>query len=333
MFNTFFCSVYSTNPVQLQDKIKGKFCDKFKLFCQLFLNFEKYTFEICTLFIFIPLCEEFYLKKHILWIAVLSRCHDAIKILEADEKKFEGPLQLRKSSRVQSTEEKYKSPLLKLVEAKIAFTEIPSKEKNKTVFSDRLNKLLNNIGLLQDSVEIEDDNECVIINSYVHTGTSPPHPPHLSRKTNKKDEPYRVHNDNYLAKMIQTDPVKCDECEKRTKIGSKTVGCQTGELMTYSVSTQVADDDFGNKVHKNQSLAALTPAQLLAQNASSSKRYPEADDFDIYPSKTPFVRTGFDYPRTGERFPERSWDDLQYQGMRGRGPPNYNFDGNRYGYY
>lgn len=253
----------------------------------------------------------------------------------------------------ESVEEKYKSPLVKLSEAKIAFTEIPSKEKNKSAFTMHLNNLLRGIGLLNEVVEVDDDPE-PIISSYVPKGTSPPPPPHISRqRPNRNEETVRIHNDNRLAKMVQTDPMpKCVDCEKRRKTLHKTTGSQTGELMTYSVSTQVTEDDFVSKMPKNQSLASLTPAQLLAQNAasSSSKRYAEPDDFDIYPSKAPFNRNNFDYARAAESYSSSSGtlnprylsqerdreeppSSLMYSGARGRGGLN-NFDtGSRYSNY
>lgn len=287
-----------------------------------------------------------------MWIAVLSRCHDAIKILESHEKKFQGRFQLRRVSKPQpTTEEKYKSPLVKSAETKISFTEIPSKEKNKSAFTIHLNNLLRDIGLLNEVVEVIDDPE-PIISSFVPRGTSPPPAPNISRqKQNQKryeEPPVRIYSDKHLTKMVQTDPVpKCIDCEKRKKILHKTTSSQTGEMMTYSVSTQVTEDELVQKIPKNQSLAALTPAQLLAQNAgSSSKRYNDNDDFDIYPSNVPFNRSGFDYARAAESFnsssntlrflpPDRERDrDESHSGGRGRGPPNTGFDiGPRYSYY
>lgn len=294
-----------------------------------------------------------------MWIAVLSRCHDAIKILESVEKKFQGPLQLRKTVKQPSTEDKYKSPLVRTAEAKISFTEIPTKDKSKTTFTSHLNNLLQEVGLLNEAVELDDDPEPVI-SSFLPKGTSPPPPPHISRQRHSKrydEPPVRIHNDNRLAKMVQTEPMpKCIDCEKRRKISYKTSGCQTGEMMTYSVSTQVTEDEFVARIPKNQSLASLTPAQLLAQNASSSslKRYTDSDEFDIYPAKN-FNRGSFDYARAAESFNnssgmmgtrylpsdrDRIRDDslapnsAQYLGARGRGPPGSSYDlGSRYSYY
>lgn len=289
---------------------------------------------------------------------MLSRCHDAIKILETGEKKFQGRLHIRKTVRPLVTEDKNRSPLLKMSEVKIPFTEIPNKEKNKSAFSNYLNNLLQDIGLLNEVVDVDNDAE-PIISSFVPKGTSPPPPPHISRQKQGQRFPEqsgRIYSEYHLSKMVQTDAVpKCTDCEKRKKLIYKTTGCQTGELMTYSVSTQVTEDEFVSKIPKNQSLASLTPAQLLAQNASSasSKRYSDADEFDIYPSKNPYSRGGFDYARTTESFnnsgsmlntrympSDRDRDESmhpnnsQYQGARGRGPPNSNFDtGSRYGYY
>lgn len=284
-----------------------------------------------------------------MWLAVLARCHDAIKILESNEKRFQGPFRLRKVVKPQSTEEKYKSPLVKMSEPKIAFSEIPTKDNNKSAFSKQLNDLLQDIGLLNEAVELDDDPE-PSLSSNVPKGTSPPPPPHISIR--KDEPPFRNYTvNNRLQKMVQTDPLpKCADCEKRKKIVYKTNECQTGELMTYSISTQVSEDDFSHKLPKKQSLASLTPAQLLAQNAasSSSKRYIDSDDFDIYPSKTPFYRAGYDYSRgsdgfgnsrytTSDRdreFRDENPNSAQYQGARGRGSSNNNFEvGHRYGYY
>lgn len=292
------------------------------------------------------------LTKRISWIAVLSRCHDAIKILEAGEKKFQGRLQIRKSIKPQSTVDKFKSPLVKASETKLSFTEIPSKENNKSAFSTHLNNLLQDIGLLNEAVDLDDDPE-PIISSFVPKGTSPPPPPHITRQRHvkKKEESiYRIHDDTRLAKMVQTDPMpKCVECERRKKVAHKAVGLQTGDMMTYSVSTQVTEDELIGRIVKNQSLASLTPAQLLAQNASSSsssKRFVDNDNFDIYPPKaSSYNRNSYDYARAAESFsnsggnlgrflpPDRERDE-PHLGARGRGPPNTGFDlGPRYSYY
>lgn len=281
---------------------------------------------------------------------MLSRCHDAIKILESEEKKFQGPLKLRKSSKQQTSHEKFKSPLVKSAEARISFTEIPRKPDHKSAFTTHLNNLLQGVGLLDEVVELDDDPE-PIISSYLPKGTSPPPPPHISRKRQPRNEDNfaRIHVDNRLSKMIQTEPLpKCADCEKRRKIVHKSEGCQTGELMTYSVSTQVTEDDFVTKIPKNQSLASLTPAQLLAQDAPSSKRYND-DNFDSYSSKSLYRGGTFDYARAAESYgssgsllnsrflpPDRDRNEpsnsLLFQGPRGRGPPN-NFDtGSRYNY-
>lgn len=319
-----------------------------------FLKQKARSFPFLKLFLIIKPVFKIEIKNNIVWIAVLSRCHDAIKILESDEKKFHGRLQIRKTMVQESTEEKYKSPLVKLSEAKIAFTEIPSKEKNKSAFTMHLNNLLRGIGLLNEVVEVDDDPE-PIISSHVPKSTSPPPPPHISRQRQKRnDENVRIHNENRLAKMVQTDPMpKCLDCEKRRKIINKTTGSQTGELMTYSVSTQVTEDDFVSRIPKNQSLAALTPAQLLAQTAASSvasKRYAEPDDFDIYPPKSQFNRNSFDYARAAESYNsssgtlnprflpserdrEEQLSNSMFPGARGRGTLN-NFDsGSRYSSY
>ncbi|KAG5881267.1 hypothetical protein JTB14_003738 [Gonioctena quinquepunctata] len=231
-------------------------------------------------------------------IKVISRCQDAIKILGNSEKKFTGPLVVRKSEKPKTLQEKFKSPLMKFLQLRIPFTDIPKKDQQRSAFTNYINYLLQTIGLMNEIV-VEIDDQDAPSSTDAAKGqeeATPPPPPQISH--NHVEVPTRrpnLKNSNQLSKFVQTDLLKCHECDKRKNILYRSSGVQCGgEQVTYSVSTQVKEDDFYVKIPKNQSLASLTPAQLLAKSGSGSKynRSVEVDDFDLLFSSNN-SRTGF----------------------------------------
>lgn len=252
---------------------------------------------------------------------------------------------MHKSVPKQDTD-RYVSPLTKMSTLKIPFTEVPKKIQPKDSFTAFMNNLLSSVGLLDETViDLETNNEPSVTVNNISKSTSPPPAPLISNKHQKTEFESAPEKPKLqlFTKMTQTEIFKCADCEKRRKILYKTVGTFCGnDNMSYSVSTQVSDDDFHNKLPKNQSLAALTPAQLLAQT-SGTRRYPEDDlyapkssSLSSTLSQMSSIKSGFSrisefIPPPSTRFlpPERDRDQReeppyggssQYSGVtRGRG--------------
>lgn len=172
--------------------------------------------------------------------------------------------------------------------------------EQKNSFTKFINELLQKLGLLKDAVVSVDDDEpsdALTANLEVTSVFSPPPPPLI--KPIKKSIKNPITNEitdvrynnfienNRLSKMVQTEVFKCDNCEKRKKILFRSTAMQATDLpITFSVSTQVTEEDFQPRFPKTQSLAALTPAQLLAKsreslNAATRGNRIDMDDFDI----------------------------------------------------
>lgn len=199
---------------------------------------------------------------------------------------------MRKSNNVtKNAVDKNRSPLVKLSQVKIPFTEVPTKIQQKTEFTAYMNNLLSSIGLMDETV-IDLDGDQSSVNNLLRAA-SPPPPPQISNRGPREAtfEPTQRKLVPHLTIAVQTESFKCNDCEARKKVVYKNVGTSCGDdNMTYSVSTQVTEDDFyssSNRIPKNQSLASLTPAQLLA-TSTSSRRYPEDD---TYMSKSLFSGT------------------------------------------
>ncbi|CAG9863208.1 unnamed protein product [Phyllotreta striolata] len=230
-------------------------------------------------------------------IKVISRCQDAIKYLESSEKKLYGPLIVRKSSAPKPSPNKHKSPLLRTAELRLPFTEIPkSGEDHRADFTGYIDGLLRHLGLA-------DDDDVVIVEE-----DAPP-APSISSARRRPD---------VASKWAQTEAPRCQECERRKNTKRRSVGTQCGaDGVSFSVGTQVSDDDFGDALPRSRSLAALTPAQLLARSGvSQGGRSVEDDDVDLmFPQKT---RPPGSYQMGGGQF-QQMWGGGR---MRQQPPPS-----------
>nr|CAH7768649.1 unnamed protein product [Callosobruchus chinensis] len=197
-------------------------------------------------------------------VKVITRCQEAIRYLSRSENKFSGGLTVQKTQ-VAPSFDKNSSPLKRMTQLKIPFTEIPTKEENTSAFSGCIDRLLKHLGLQSEVIEIDDKED---------RASSPPPPPPPS--------------------ITRTDPVEqsartnCPDCEKRRKRVFKNTGTQySDDRMSYSVSTQVSEDDLNpNRIPKNQSIASLTPAQLLAKSNYGGGNKMDKDEFDILPQRS-----------------------------------------------
>lgn len=305
-------------------------------------------------------CKNIHVMYSQCWIPVITRCHDAIKILENGERKYSGRLVVHKTNKYKVNTGKYLSPLKSLPPVQFAFTNpIISEEEQKNTFTNFVNDLLQKLGLLKDTVVNVDDEEPDAPTRNVISNFSPPPPPLITPIKNpvlRDVKPVRYNNfveTNRLSKMVQTDIFKCENCEKRKKILYRHASMQTtNPPVTFSVSTQVTEEEFQPRIPKTQSLAALTPAQLLAKsreslNAATRGARIDTDTFDIHPtgySRPNFFRGpdnyGLSRPNAPFVNPPAMYDgpDSLYEGGgRGRDPyasrtldPNVRFSHNYY---
>ncbi|CAG9835263.1 unnamed protein product [Diabrotica balteata] len=227
-----------------------------------------------------------YLKEK---IKVIRRCQDAIEYLEQRENKFSGPLLIQRKPKPNYNPEQFQSPLKKSVQLKIPFTEVPTPANQKNAFGEYIQKLLDQLGLTEEVIVIDDhisDGEASIKNK-----SSPPPAPIVSPQKPKPVEVTKSNSyvKNRLQKLIQTDPYVCKSCDERKRKLVKSVGVQCPPTsFSFSVSTQVREEDFYDAIPKNQSLASLTPAQLLGR---SSGRGPELDIMPPRPVPYPYFDT------------------------------------------
>ncbi|XP_072388968.1 uncharacterized protein [Diabrotica undecimpunctata] len=231
-------------------------------------------------------------------IKVIRRCQDAIEYLEQRENKFSGPLLIQKKPKSNYNPEEFQSPLKQSFQLKVPFTEVPTPENQRNAFTEYIQKLLDQIGLPEEVIVIDDhitsDGEASIQNK------SSPSPAPIVFPQKPKSVEVTTSNSyvkNRLQKLTQTDPYTCKSCDERKKKLVKSVGVQSASAsFSFSVSTQVREEDFYDAIPKNQSLASLTPAQLLGR----SGRGPE---LDMPPRPVPYPY--FD--------PRSNWDHSRWQ--------------------
>ncbi|XP_050504088.1 serine/arginine repetitive matrix protein 2-like [Diabrotica virgifera virgifera] len=221
-------------------------------------------------------------------IKVIRRCQDAIEYLEQSEKKFSGPLLIQRKAKSSSNPQQFQSPLVKSYQLKVPFTEIPTPAQQKIAFSEYIQKLMDQVGLTEEVIVIDDhsfsDDETSTQNK-----SSPPPAPMVSPHKTHPVEITKSNNyvKNRLQKLVQTEPSTCKSCDERKKRLVKSVGVQTvsSASFSFSISTQVREEDFYDAIPRNQSLASLTPAQLLGR---SSGRGPELDNIPPRPAGYPY---------------------------------------------
>lgn len=238
------------------------------------------------------------------------------------------------------------SPLKSAPPVQFKFTNpMISVEEQKSSFTNFINELLQKMGLLKDAVVSVEDEESsdLAANPDALPKFSPPPPPLITPIKNPIPiEQNTIRYNSFVdsgrfSKMVQTDIFKCETCEKRKKILHRSTAVQASDSpITFSVSTQVTEEDFQPKIPKTQSLAALTPAQLLAKsreslNAATRGGRIDIDNFDIHPTgynRPNFFRPtdNYNHNRPNQPFANSSsiYDALSSQmsggGGRGREP-------------
>lgn len=224
-------------------------------------------------------------------LTVITLCQDVINSIGDD---FEGrfflkPWKKPKQQDEKNEDDKTRTPMKKPPVVRFNFTTKCKTGKEKSYLYSTCNKLLATVGLEKTPPE------------------SPPYPP-PSQKVNSpvtllKKPPTPI------AKP-ENEPFKCHTCEMRKARQFTDSGSQCKSEMV-SVSTQMTDEDlirFGCKpaikgILKNQSLAELTPAQLLSQsslgnNSNARMNQPHSSEqgfvmspekkFDFHPNRPIF---------------------------------------------
>lgn len=146
-----------------------------------------------------------------------------------------------------NTTKKFKSPLSESTCA-IPFTDPHSISTDQLSFSAYVDRMLQAVGVKDEATDVSVTRQDV------------PPPPKIT-KTN-----------------IMVPPSKdCEACKERKRKIFKSSTTQCDFVSTFSVSTQVTDEDFRPKM-KPQSLASMTPAQLLSAEMGQTSKF--KDDFD-----------------------------------------------------
>nr|CAI5818193.1 unnamed protein product [Callosobruchus analis] len=202
-------------------------------------------------------------RLHQILMSYGKKLKEAIKYLSRSENKFSGRLCIQKTQVVPSAD-KNSSPLKRMTQVKIPFTEPPTKAQNTSAFSGCIDRLLKHLGIQSETIEIDDKEDRA-------SSPPPPPPPSITKP----------------APVEQSARSSCPDCERRKKKVFKNSGTQySDDRMTYSVSTQVSEDDLNpNRIPKNQSIASLTPAQLLGKSKYGASKM-DKDEFDILPQRS-----------------------------------------------
>ncbi|XP_056645962.1 uncharacterized protein LOC130451156 [Diorhabda sublineata] len=255
--------------VQLKSEFKAndnlnKFCESKKITLADFLSIT------ANPEVYLPGSEQMKHKND-----VIIRCQQAITYLENNKKRFTGPLILRKDDNISnSQQEKFKSPLLKSWDLKLPFTEIPNTTEHKIKLSAYIDTLLRNQGLLNEVIVIDDELE--LNSEFSESSSVPPSAPIISLDNDNTRKSARD-GENISE---QTDTTRCLVCEKRSKIVTKSIGVQCGNNLKFSIGTQVREEAFAPTIPKIQSLASLTPAQLLAGSVVGPSKIHDVDDYN-----------------------------------------------------
>ncbi|XP_060532420.1 uncharacterized protein LOC132705672 [Cylas formicarius] len=211
-------------------------------------------------------------------IKVIQRCQDVIRMLSSN-RKFVGPLVIRKTDGVPSLTNKNISPLLRKPIIQLPFTTPGLKKSNENEFTKFCTMLLHRVGI-EKMPELKEESKMkpkvpIETKQVKHVPKVQPAPsivPQLYSQTMSKVE--------RNASGSQTDPElsACKECLRRKDINFESTGVQCGApMLTFSVSTQVNESEFYSTIPKTQSLASLTPAQLLGRqmrNLDSGSNFP-----------------------------------------------------------
>lgn len=229
------------------------------------------------------------LKKKVL---VISRCQDTIKLLNQSNQ-VRGKLKIINTQRPEKPQRiENQSPLL--LKTPIEFDYTTKKNfKESTSFRHCLEKILTKVGVKKDKA-IE------VISSDSETEIDVPKPPIFSTKVDtpiKLDPPKKP---MMIYKSTQTETVRCEECFRRKGIIKFSAGVQCVKE-SVDCSVQVCEADIViETIPTNQSLASLTPAQLMGRSEKNIPRNP----LNFEPPRNRINDQGFD---------NRNYDNRDYE--------------------
>ncbi|KAF5277910.1 hypothetical protein FQA39_LY06062 [Lamprigera yunnana] len=214
-------------------------------------------------------------------IKVISLCQDAIKACDGDPQ-FIGRFLMKnvRKGPEKVQEGKFISPLRKTPFIRFSYTTLTKSGEERSTLKNALNKILNNLGRLE-----------AIKRSPVKSATS------LIEESSSQ----KIGDSKIIllkAKLCQTDPVKCQLCEirKTRNFVDKEIQCA---ISYRSFGTQTTEDESsrlgGKTSFKNQSIAHLTPAQLMRQteNQNDPKQLTHFASQRIFPEISPEAQNNF----------------------------------------
>lgn len=199
-------------------------------------------------------------------IKVIQRCHEGVKIL--NEKRFSGPLVVHKMELHQTSKDMTMSPLLRKPIIQLPYTTPGLKKTNEVNFTKSCEMLLQRLGI-EKTFTSHKETEKSKITPPKEAPQKEIAPPVFSNKPNYFEAPTPIKAIT-KASSTQTDKElsSCKECLRRKGVLYAHCGIQAGSpTLTFSVSTQVNEADFYAMIPKTQSLATLTPAQLLGKQS------------------------------------------------------------------
>ncbi|XP_050300067.1 uncharacterized protein LOC126738675 [Anthonomus grandis grandis] len=199
-------------------------------------------------------------------VKVIQRCQDAIKLL--NQKRFTGPLIVQRTDTHECSKDKTISPMLRKPIIRLPFTTPGMTNSSEINFTKCCEMLLRRVGIDKNSSELKKPDKLPETSSKQIVKTEAP-PTAIASSPSEPKSPIKT-----LSKSIsiQTDKELsiCKDCLKRKGILYSNCGVQSGNpMLTFSVSTQVTEADFYSMIPKTQSLASLTPAQLLGKQSIS----------------------------------------------------------------
>lgn len=189
-----------------------------------------------------------------MWLLVIQRCQDAIKLLT--ERRSAGPLIVHKMTAHQPPKDKTTSPLLRSPPIRLPFTTPGAPNETDTNFKRCCEILLYKVGIEKNLSTNEVSPKSLDV---------PPKDVVAAFSNPSSSELFPTRSRTF---GTQTDKelIRCNECLRRKGILYAQAGAQTEMSVNYSVSTQVTEADFYSMIPKTQSLASLTPAQLLGKS-------------------------------------------------------------------
>lgn len=213
-------------------------------------------------------------------IPVISRCQDVIKMLSND-KLFAGRLVVdtskansqQQQSKGNGGDIKFQSPLRKIPIVRFQYTTTPAKSfELSDPYATILDKILKKIGVLREVINLDD-----IVVDDNDFGPSASSSKSNNNKTISSDNDkvdYRKKNSaKKLLKNSSSVSSSCEECKKRKLLVYTEVGTQcVDKVEMCTISTQVVEDDLNppKGLLKGESIAALTPAQLLSKEKNTT---------------------------------------------------------------